>query len=529
MSTAIASRLARGTCTECDAEVALRNGGLVREHRPRPSADSAARPNGTCRGSGVACVEQQAWLRARSHGAAPTDTAAPKPLPVEMLSIPLERLRPAPDNPRKDVGDVAELAASVGVAGILQPLLATPVGNGTYTIVCGHRRHAAATAAGLTEVPVMVRQLDDAGRAEAMLVENCHRSDLTPLEEAEAYKALMRLGSMSQRRLSERVSRSQGHISKRLGLLDLPPTAQQALVEGVLGVGDCADLAKLDAGRARDVVKQVRSGRRFEHVFSGELEAQQRRRKADAKVAELEAAGVVVLRAKGHWYQGNKGGDLTGKEVEITQYGRLDHVKPAAHLKEPCRVAIVDSSRVVENVCSDPSRHPRPKAAKNTAAKAEEARRKEAKRAAAERAAARVPAQRRAVEALAPSDAGPEAARLLQLLGDWVLDEGPRFDDDMWEHTYRLLTDAERPGASDLLKPGWRDSVVALASDDAARAAVAYLLAVGENGWEPTVYQPAWVSEPALLAYRLLVEHGGYEPTPAEQLRFGQQALEVGT
>jgi ParB family transcriptional regulator, chromosome partitioning protein len=135
--------------------------------------------------------------------------------------IPLDRLRPAEDNPRELTGDVQELARSVRAVGILQPLVVTPDGADRYLIVCGERRWKAAELAHLDEVPCVVRLFDDRERQEAMLIENLQRRTLRPIEEARAYERLMTLGH-TQTQIAGRVGRSQGHISRRLALLTLP-------------------------------------------------------------------------------------------------------------------------------------------------------------------------------------------------------------------------------------------------------------------------------------------------------------------
>lgn len=150
----------------------------------------------------------------------------------ELIELPLRSLIAAGDNPRRDLGDLSELAISIKSTGLLEPIVATPGEAGRYVIVAGHRRHAAAELAAVDTVPVYVRVMDDQERVAAMLVENLQRSDLAPLEEAGAFKRLVDEFGMPQRQLAEKVGRSQGHISKRLGLLDLPAAAQKALDSG---------------------------------------------------------------------------------------------------------------------------------------------------------------------------------------------------------------------------------------------------------------------------------------------------------
>lgn len=112
----------------------------------------------------------------------------------QVVMLPIDTVVPNPANPRKDVGDVTELAESIKAQGIRQNLLVVPMPAGMYMLVIGHRRHAAAKLAGLTEVPCVIAELSEREQHELMLVENIQRSDLTPLEEADGFQGLLDLG-----------------------------------------------------------------------------------------------------------------------------------------------------------------------------------------------------------------------------------------------------------------------------------------------------------------------------------------------
>jgi ParB/RepB/Spo0J family partition protein len=142
--------------------------------------------------------------------------------------LPVDQIDPSPDNPRLafggGLGDLTELTESIRAQGVLQHLVVCPGPGGRYQLVFGHRRLEAAKAAGLTEVPVEIRDYDDAARLAAMCGENEGREDLTPLQEAFAYKqALERKGPdgkklFTQRTLAERLGVSQAKISKYTGI-----------------------------------------------------------------------------------------------------------------------------------------------------------------------------------------------------------------------------------------------------------------------------------------------------------------------
>ena len=146
---------------------------------------------------------------------------------------------PNPRQPRRDFADDAldELAASIAQLGILQPLLVRPAPGGRYELVAGERRLRAAGRAGLLDVPVVVVETDDAGSLERALVENIHRADLNPIEEAAAYRQLIEDGGLTQEALGERLGRGRATIANALRLLDLPVSIQRLLVEGKISAG----------------------------------------------------------------------------------------------------------------------------------------------------------------------------------------------------------------------------------------------------------------------------------------------------
>lgn len=164
--------------------------------------------------------------------------------------IPIRDLRPNPLNPRGAVDDAGleELIASIVSQGILQPLLVTPDG----LVVAGHRRLAAATRAGLAEVPVLIKQLTPGEQLEIMLVENIQREDLTVLQEARAYERLISMG-MRQSEVARKVGVPHVRISDRLALLQLDADVQRMIDQGELPLTLVRPLVSV-----RDVAKQRR-------------------------------------------------------------------------------------------------------------------------------------------------------------------------------------------------------------------------------------------------------------------------------
>lgn len=165
-------------------------------------------------------------------------------------SVPVSQIRPAPDQPRKsfDAAAIAELSASIAEKGVLQPLLVRPVGDG-FEIVAGERRYRAAKEVGLSEVPVVVRELNDQEALEIAIVENLQREDLNPVEEARAFRQLTEFGA-NQEEVGRAVGKSRSAIANALRLLALPDAALNALESGVISAGHArAILAQPEADR----------------------------------------------------------------------------------------------------------------------------------------------------------------------------------------------------------------------------------------------------------------------------------------
>lgn len=156
-------------------------------------------------------------------------------------TLPIEALEPGPYQPRHpiDPESLRELVGSIRARGILQPLLARPHPShaGRYQIIAGERRWRAAQAAGLHEVPALVRPLADAEAMAAGLVENLQRQDLNPIEEAEGYRRLIDEFAMTQDVLGEAVGKSRSHIANTMRLLNLPDTVRTEVQRGTLSAG----------------------------------------------------------------------------------------------------------------------------------------------------------------------------------------------------------------------------------------------------------------------------------------------------
>lgn len=163
------------------------------------------------------------------------------------LMVPVDQIEPHPDNPRKDVGDVTELAESIKKNGIFQNLtiLRTPNENGKSTVIIGHRRLAAAKLAGLKEVPCMVVEMDKKEQIATMLLENMQRSDLTIYEQAQGFQMMLDLGE-TKSEIAEKTGFSETTVRHRLKLLELDPEEFRKAEERQPKLTDYIELEKLN-------------------------------------------------------------------------------------------------------------------------------------------------------------------------------------------------------------------------------------------------------------------------------------------
>lgn len=173
---------------------------------------------------------------------AQTETGSASAQPDSTVSI--ERIHPNPNQPRTHFNEteLEELSESIREHGILQPLLVRKKGD-EFEIIAGERRYQASKIAGLSELPVIIKDVDDQKMLELALIENLQRSDLNPIEEAKGYRQLIKASGMTQEALSKAVSKSRSAITNSLRLLDLPERVQELLFEG-----------KLTAGHARAIL-----------------------------------------------------------------------------------------------------------------------------------------------------------------------------------------------------------------------------------------------------------------------------------
>ena len=229
---------------------------------------------------------------------------------TELREVPVELIRPNPDQPRQsfDEATIAALAESITAAGIVQPLIVRPLPGGTYELIAGERRWRAARAAGLDQVPAVIRDEGEPQRLQTALVENMAREDLNPVDEARACATLVEDLGLSKEELARRLGRSRAAISNLIRLLDLPDETLDRLRSGELSEGHGRAILQargVDARRklTRGAVANGWSVRETERRAKGEGggkgRARSRRTDADRDAAVL-GAEEELGQALGH-------------------------------------------------------------------------------------------------------------------------------------------------------------------------------------------------------------------------------------
>lgn len=172
---------------------------------------------------------------------------------VSTVTLPLDEIIPNREQPRKQFDEeaLADLSASIAQHGVLQPLLVRPMPDGSYQLVAGERRWRASRMAGLTEVPVVVRDMDEQESAELALIENLQREDLNPMEEAIGYRTLMESYGMTQEQTAQVVNKSRPAVANALRLLQLPEAVTDLVASGKLAAGHARTVLAFEGEEAQ--------------------------------------------------------------------------------------------------------------------------------------------------------------------------------------------------------------------------------------------------------------------------------------
>jgi ParB family chromosome partitioning protein len=222
--------------------------------------------------------------------------------PAGLPEIPVDKVRPNPDQPRRhfNEAELEELAQSIREKGVLQPILVRPgMFAGEYQIVAGERRWRAAQRTGVRTIPAVIRSLSDAEVLEIAIVENVQRADLSPLEEAEGYKALIDRFGRTQAQVAETVGKSRVHVTNALRLLQLPEPVLALIREG-----------RLTAGQARPLVGSPDAVRLAEEVVGRGLSSRQ---------AEALARSKPASKGQGRRERAGKDADTQALEHDLAE------------------------------------------------------------------------------------------------------------------------------------------------------------------------------------------------------------------
>jgi ParB family chromosome partitioning protein len=192
------------------------------------------------------------------HGDGTAETALRPVAGAYFEEVPVDSITPNPRQPRRTFDDDAldELAASITEVGLLQPVVVRSLGGSRYELIMGERRLRASQRAGLDSIPAIVRATPDDDMLRDALMENLHRQQLDPLEEAAAYQQLLDDFGATHEQLAQKVGRSRPHISNTLRLLNLPPAVQKRVAAGVISAGHARALLSLDDPQAQERLAQ---------------------------------------------------------------------------------------------------------------------------------------------------------------------------------------------------------------------------------------------------------------------------------
>lgn len=267
----------------------------------------------------------------------PTPVEAGRPAVNPDRLVPIEFISRNPRNPRRyfDETELHDLASSIRQHGIVQPVVARTVSTDRYEIIAGERRWRAAQLAGLIEIPVIVRDVDDKTALEIAIVENVQRADLNPLEEALGYEQLIAEHGYTQNDLGEIIGKSRSHVANSLRLLKLPDPVRDMLAAGSLSAGHARALVSTSdpASLARTIVSKGMSVRDAERLAQNDIKAQNDPRPAGAHRDEKDSDTLALERTLS---------DTLGLDVSINHRGNGGQVrisyKTLEQLEEICRL-----------------------------------------------------------------------------------------------------------------------------------------------------------------------------------------------
>jgi ParB/RepB/Spo0J family partition protein len=472
-------------------------------------------------------------------------TALPQLIPVDLID-------PAEDNFRGPVGDVSELADLIKAQGLLQAITVTPKPDGRYKVVFGHRRLAAVQSLGLPEIEAKVREYTDAERLPVMFVENFGREDLTPLQEARAYLAMLELTDgegkkvYNQRSLGAKLGIGQAKISNYTSIFKLANDVIALLDSGEINVTQAIQLARL-------AKHPDRVGAALSHYrrLGGDIELAVRRQQDELdreqarakKLKELKATGVRI--APDDWI--NAGAYRVGPGFSIP-------MEPEEHASEPCHAATVNPVAEVIYLCMEPARHrPVPAAEPKATGEDQEATagrpglsvvptppEKTPEEEAAEAARQKEEEERQAaaqarMEALQAATEGRAAALRTLLAGrqgkgevtrrflNWFV---IRLLDESYEDSFvRQILGVDQPSEGEAAEPLQLAEYAGKNNDSLQRTAVALVCDMAEQQLEGEF--PNFANPHVQLYYDYLYRTGVYEPSDVERAELAAAGAEL--
>lgn len=226
---------------------------------------------------------------------------------TQLVMLSVDRLYPHPDNPRKNLGDLTELAESIKAKGIMQNLTVVPkVGSyGDFTVIIGHRRHAAAKKAGLREVPCVIVEMSEKDQLATMLLENIQRSDLTAYEQAKGFQMMMDFGD-SVSGIVEKTGFSESTVRRRLKMAELDEETLKKVSGRQISFGDVDKLSEIEDINVRNKVFADIGTNNFNSALKSALDEQKRAEVKKKMCEAFEAAGLYAIDGKDyskHSYQ----------------------------------------------------------------------------------------------------------------------------------------------------------------------------------------------------------------------------------
>jgi len=243
--------------------------------------------------------------------------------------INISQITPNPSQPRKNFKDkeLKELSSSIKNQGLIQPIIVKPIANNQFQIIAGERRWRACQLNGMHEVDCVVKDLDDTNVLEAALIENIQREDLNVIEEANAYKGLIEIKSISNENLAKLIGKSPSHVSNILRLLDLDKKIQEMVVNGDLSMGHARALIGVpDAiNKAKEIVAKKLSVREVEKITSEFKKNKSKKILKDPNIIDLEKelSDKIGLKTSIQFNENGSSGSLTLYYSDLNQLDDL--------------------------------------------------------------------------------------------------------------------------------------------------------------------------------------------------------------